>query len=79
MKRSWTAGLNAEDKKSVEIEYAASGLLRERLAALLRDKQKTAYEKSLKEGAYENPNWGFKQADSVGYQRAIDEIIDLLS
>lgn len=79
MKISWTKGLSPSDAKEVKDEYNASAVLRERLAVMLKDKQRLAYAKTLKEDAYESPNWGFKQADAVGYQRAIDEIIDLLS
>lgn len=78
MKVSWTTGLTTEQKKEIEMEYQASQTLRRRLAVLLEKKQSSAYNHTLKEDAYDSPNWGFKQADAVGYQRAIQEIIDLI-
>lgn len=78
MKASWVTGLDAKQKDEISGEYTASAMLRRRLVSMLEKKQKSAYEKTLKEDAYDSPNWGFKQADSVGYQRAIAEIMELL-
>lgn len=78
MKASWTTGLDAVKKDDVTAEYQGSATLRKRLVQMLEKKQKTAYDKTLNADNYDSPNWGFLQADAVGYQRALREIIDLL-
>lgn len=78
MKKSWTLGLDAVKKDEVINEYHASATLRRRLVAMLEKTRSDAQAKSLREAHYESPNWGYIQADSVGYQRALSEIIDLI-
>lgn len=78
MKTSITAGLSAVDAKLVKEEYLGSPMLRKQLVELLKDKQAKAYTERLSKSNYESPNWGFIQADGVGYERAINELISLL-
>lgn len=78
MKVSITAGLAAPEAKLVEAEYLSSPLLRKRLKTLLIKKQESMRKDRLKESNYDSPNWIGLQADAVGYQRAIDEIIALI-
>ncbi|AXH71949.1 MAG: putative hypothetical protein [Podoviridae sp. ctbj_2] len=78
MKKSWTLGLSPIKRDEIIQEYHGSATVRRRLVEMLKEKKDAAQEKSLKENAYGSPNWGFLQADSVGYQRAITEIIDLI-
>lgn len=78
MKASITTGLEASEAKLVQAEYLSSPLLRKRLKTLLIKKQESMRKDRLKEVNYESPNWVGLQADAVGYQRAIDEIIALI-
>lgn len=79
MKTVWTNGLNAEKKEEMRREYVASAHLRSRLRKLLEDKIESRYKKSILESSYENPNWALLQADAAGYQRALTEVISLIS
>lgn len=79
MKVNWTKGLNPRDKEEMQQIFAASSRFRERAIVLLKEKMLSAQNKNLNEDAYENPNWALKQADSVGYARALREIISLMS
>lgn len=79
MKSTFTAGLTTEEASHVKTEYLGSPLFRKRLQELLNDKAERMRKERLKDSAYDSPNWGFQQADSVGYQRAISEIISLIS
>lgn len=79
MKTVWTKGLTGEKRIEVEREYRASALLRERLTALLLERIDSKRVKRVSEEAYSNPNWAYLQADNVGYERAIREIISLLN
>ena len=78
MKISWTKGLSGDVKKDVVQEYAASGNLRRRLEVLIQEKQSTAQKTIIAKDGYETPNWAYKQADNIGYMRAMEEIINLI-
>lgn len=80
MKRSWTAGLTDASKKAeITAQFEGSSLMRQRLKELIQKKQETARVASLSKEDYKDANWAFKQADSIGYQRAMEEIMDILN
>lgn len=78
MKISWTKGLSGEEKKDILQEYASSSHLRQRLELLLREKQMLSQKAIISKESYDSPNWAYKQADNVGYLRAMEEVISLL-
>lgn len=78
MKLNWTKGLSGDAKKDVLQEYASSGNLRMRLEVLIREKQSSAQKAIIGKDSYESPNWAYKQADHIGYLRALEEIVSLL-
>lgn len=79
MKKNWTTGLDTDQSKELRGDYKSSHLVRKRLRELLQQKIETSVKASRKEDAYENPNWAYKQADARGYERALAEIIALIS
>lgn len=79
MKLAWTKGLSADAKKEMQSSFNSSSLTRLRLTLLLKEKIESMRKKNTLEDAYENPNWALKQADAVGYERALNEIISLIS
>lgn len=78
MKTVWTSGLTLEQKKEMTSAFTSAGLLRERLSGILEDKIETNRNGVVSKTSYDNPNWAYLQADAVGYERAIKEIISLL-
>lgn len=78
MKTVWTKGVEAEISKEIELQFKASAVIRKRLAAILEEKYNTADKSRLLKDAYDSPNWAYKQADLVGYHRAITEILSIL-
>ena len=78
MKQSWTTGLDKDMKREVELSFKGSRVLRDRLKVLIEEKVSTSDKTSLRKDGYDCPNWSFKQADNVGYQRMAEEIISLL-
>ena len=78
MKTSWIKGLNDQDKLDLESSYKASTVLRRRLIELLKEKAELANKNARSKMTYDNPNWAYLQADKVGYERALHEIIELL-
>lgn len=79
MKTSITAGLSPVDAKTIKEEYLGSASLRKRLVELLIKKQEKSYEERISKSSYDSPNWSLVQADGVGYERAMQEIISLIS
>ena len=79
MKSLWTVGVKSpEDKDSISTEYRMSPVLRARLVEILNDKRMKALDENVKDAGYDSPNWAYKQADNVGYMRALKEISDIL-
>ena len=79
MKSTITAGLPEERSKEVMEEFKRSSLLRERLITLLRNKSESNKASVRAKNTYDSPSWAYVQADSIGYERAIYELISLLS
>lgn len=78
MKTIWTNGLTPERKEELRSAFNASGYLRERLQELAQNKINAARKSSISKDAYDSPNWGYLQADTNGYIRALEEIQSLL-
>ena len=79
MKTTWTQGLKGDAKDDITSSFKHSMLLRSRLKHLLENKISTKRKARTKEGGYESPSWAFQQADGVGYERALDEVIALIT
>lgn len=79
MKTTLTKGLEPLQAKEITIEYLGSQALRKRLVGLLIEKQELLRKNRVSESTYESPNWAYLQADLVGYHRALNEAISLLS
>lgn len=78
MKTSLTAGLTKEKATEVRSEFVHSVHLRERLIDVLNGKKASYRSEVTSKTSYDSPSWPYFQADSIGYERAIDEIISLL-
>lgn len=79
MKTSLTSGLDEQAKDEMEREFGASARLRERLIYILENKMETNKKEVRSKENYQNPSWAYLQADGIGYERAISELISLLS
>lgn len=78
MKVNWTSGLKDQAKKEMEANFKASALTRERLATLLRNKIETRRRETRSVATYEAASWSYLQADAIGYERALEEVISLI-
>lgn len=79
MKTSWTSGLTPQQKEEITSNFGHSSLVRERLTAILTSKMETNDKELVTKELYESPSWALRQADGVGYKRALNEVISLLS
>lgn len=79
MKKNITAGITDEDLvKEIKMNFLSSSVIRKRIRQLIKDKEESAFSVSLSKEGYDSPNWTFKQADAVGYIRALREVASLL-
>lgn len=79
MKTVLLAGLTEEQKDEMKQTFAHSVVLRQQIIKILTKKVKDARSASTSKDAYGIPNWAFLQADTVGYERALTEVMSLLS
>ncbi len=77
----WTAHLK-DEKEIQELESAMKGLqhsiVLKRLLEIISQDRESAAKAALSTRNYESPSWGYIQADSTGYQRALLTIETLL-
>lgn len=79
MKTTWTEGLDPALVKEIRGDFISSQLVRKRLKQILEDKIDTSRASLRQKDAYDKPNFGILAADSIGYERALTEIISLIS
>lgn len=78
MKTVVTKGLNEQEQMEIRQEFIASAHLRKRLITLMNERIDSARTKCISSSSYENPSWAYLQADNVGYERALKEVISIL-
>ena len=78
MKTVWTKGLAGDAKTEMEQAFLSSGNMRERLRFLLQEKISTNNSNLRNKENYQNASWAYQQADGIGYERALCEVISLL-
>jgi hypothetical protein len=78
MKKSWTMGLEDDQKHDIEEAYKNSSLIRDRITQLLKAKIQEQDKKGRSEELYDSPNWELRQADINGFNRALDYVISLI-
>lgn len=79
MKTLWVQGLEADIAKEIRGDFKSSHLVRKRLTTILEDKIATNRKASLDKDGYDVANWAMKQADRIGYERALEMVISLVS
>lgn len=78
MKQSWTKGLDTDYAKEIRMAFKSALVMRKRLEVLIGLKEEEAIRTGRSKEGYNCPNWAYKQADLVGYTRALNDIIDLI-
>ena len=79
MKSSWCKGLEPDAKKLMQGYFSGSALFRERMEHILNEKIRVRGSNARSLDEFDKPSWAFKQADRNGYERALLEIIELIS
>lgn len=78
MKTSITKGLEGQHAEEMEQAFVSSARLRHRIVELLNEKIHTNNKTLRSKEAYSNPSWSMLQADGIGYERALYEVISLI-
>ena len=73
----WTSHLQGEEKKKFEELVKHNTLLLKRLTDIISRKIDTANRQHISKEAYQDVTWPYKQADYVGYVRALNEMLQL--
>jgi hypothetical protein len=79
MKTSWLNGLDQKAQQELKADYISAKYVRARLTKLLEDKIKESYNSAIAKVTYESPSWALYQADNVGFERALKEVISLIA
>lgn len=78
MKTSWLAGCTPEQAKTIRSDFSGSVYIRKRLSEILGEKISSSMSSTRKKDCYASASWPYLQADAVGYERALTEVISLL-
>lgn len=80
MNTAWTKGLRKGSQEDLDVRaaYAESFILRKRLHEVLMLKLETKIKAAMSNDQFDSPSWAFLQAESIGYSKAIKDIITLL-
>lgn len=79
MKTILLKGLNDKQVDEMRQMFAASANIRQHIISVLKEKINTSNKNTRSKDAYNVPNWAYLQADGVGYERALVEVIGLLT
>lgn len=75
---TWHKGVQDETEvKEIKETVLRAAPALERLQKILN--QKLEGRKPTKRADYDNPNWPYLQADWVGYERALTEVLNLIT
>lgn len=74
-----TKGLEPDVAKEIRGDFKSSLLIRKRFITLIEEKIDANRKNARDKINYESPSWSFYQADAVGYERALSELIVMLS
>jgi hypothetical protein len=73
----WTANLSAENRQNFDEMLSNSKIILDRLKEICYNMVNELETKVSND--YDNPNWALRTADSVGYKRALERVIMLLT
>jgi predicted Abi (CAAX) family protease len=77
----WTS--NLKDQAEIEefqrlLQASQNNTVLRRLYDIIKEDREIAAKAALKGSNYDSPSWAYAQADNIGYQRALNNIENLL-
>jgi hypothetical protein len=77
--KTWTTNLSPEEADELVLHLKGADTVLERLHSILDQRIEDSESKQCSEKAYDCPNWTYKQADAMGYQRALRMVQELIT
>lgn len=74
----WLQGLSAEEVSEVREGFVGTKKFRDRFIEILNDKIEEKRREIRDATNYDKPHWNSYVADSIGYERALTEVVNLL-
>lgn len=80
MNSAWTKGLRkgSQEDKDLRASYTESLIIRKRLAQILEAKFDSRMKATMSNDGFDSPSWAYLQAESIGYAKALKEIMSIL-
>lgn len=75
----WSKGLDPQDIAEVKEGFVGTLAFRKRFIEILQEKINSNRTKILNPENFNTPNWDKYAADSIGYERALTEVINILT
>lgn len=79
MKTSWLQGVEKERSIDIKQNFKESLVLRKRFFEIIYEMIETNRKGQISKSLFDSPNWAFHQADRVGYERALRDMLELFS
>lgn len=79
MKVRWIHGLDTQNTSDIKQLFKESLAIRKRLNVMLTNMIEEKRKGQVLETLYDSPNWAYIQADRTGYERALRDVIELIT
>lgn len=79
MKSSWFKNVEEDVQDELRGAFVASHPVRKQLTKMLEEKISNHFLAQQNRNNYRDANWAYSQADAMGYCRALNEVISLIS
>ena len=79
MKQSFFKGMAKEEAALLEKEFMESSLMRRSIAKVLQNKIEANRRLAIGISSFESPSWAFLQAYTNGFEKAMTDIISILT
>ena len=76
--KDWTQGLSEEDSREVVQKLKQAEFVLTKLSDILDQRVRSSVNGQRSQSNYDSPSWALLQADKIGYQRALTEVIELI-
>lgn len=78
IKTSLLKGLDDQEKMEVKDGFSGSAAFREALRKHIAEKITSEQKNSRDPAKFDSPNWSLSQANSVGFERGLDYVLNLI-
>lgn len=80
MDRRWTSHIHDPDEKARFSQYIkGSKTVLERLSEIIVEFELRLEDQEIDTNSYDSPAWAYRQADNIGYRRALRQILKIIN